>query len=87
LIYGLISGIKGLKLRKPDGAFYAFFDVRDTPLPDDKEFCRRLLEEKYVAVVPGTSFIAPGFVRMSYACSESTIREGSERIAEFVKSL
>jgi aspartate aminotransferase len=87
LTYKLVSGVKGLRLKKPDGAFYALFDVRDTPLPDDAEFCQRLLEEKYVAMVPGKAFLAPGFVRMSYACSESNIIEGASRLKDFVESL
>lgn len=87
LIYGLISDIPGIKLDKPTGAFYVFFDVRNTPVPDDMEFCRRLLEEKFVAAVPGTAFFAPGFVRMSYACSEEDIKEGVARLSDFVRSL
>ena len=87
LIFGLLSEIPGLALEKPTGAFYAFFDVRGTKIPDDVEFCTRLLEEKFVAAVPGAAFLAPGFVRMSYACSEDDIREGLRRLAEFVGSL
>jgi aspartate aminotransferase len=87
IIYGLLSEIKGLRLAKPNGAFYAFFDVRNTPVPDDMEFCRRLLEEKFVALVPGAAFLAPGFIRMSYACSEEDIRSGAARLKEFVESL
>ena len=87
MICASISEISNLRLQKPLGAFYLFFDVRDTPLPDDMEFCTRLLEERYVALVPGTAFLAPGFVRMSYACSEEDIKEGARRIEDFVKSL
>jgi aspartate aminotransferase len=87
IIFALLSGIKGLEINLPDGAFYAFFDVRGTKIPDDMEFCRRILEEKYVALVPGAAFFAPGFVRMSYACSEEDIRAGAARIKEFVESL
>jgi aspartate aminotransferase len=87
ILFGILSGIKGVKIVPPDGAFYAFFDVRGTGLPDDMEFCRRILEEKYVALVPGAAFFAPGFVRMSYACSEEDIRAGGARIKEFVESL
>lgn len=87
LIFELLSDVKGLKLGKPTGAFYAFFDVRDTPIPDDVEFCKRLLADKYVALVPGSAFLAPGFIRMSYACCEDDIREGVERLKEFVESL
>ncbi len=87
LIFDLLSEIGGLKLAKPTGAFYAFFDVRETPIPDDVEFCKQLLAEKYVALVPGAAFLAPGFVRMSYACSEDDIRGGVARLKEFVDAL
>lgn len=87
LIFRLLSEIKGLKLHKPKGAFYAFFDVRDTPIPDDMKFCERLLADKNVALVPGSAFLAPGFVRMSYACCEDDISEGAARLKEFIESL
>ena len=87
LVYGLLSEIGGLKLHKPTGAFYAFFDVRETPIPDDMQFCEQLLAGQNVALVPGSAFLAPGFVRMSYACNESDITEGVRRIKEFVDSL
>ncbi|MDR0615979.1 MAG: pyridoxal phosphate-dependent aminotransferase [Synergistaceae bacterium] len=87
IICGLLSGIKGIKAGLPDGAFYVLLDIRNTPLPDDMEFCRRLLEEKYVALVPGAAFFAPGYVRISYACSEADIREGVSRIKEFIEAL
>ena len=87
ILLGILDGIEGLKVTRPDGAFYAFLDVRGTKMPDDMEFCRRILEEKNVALVPGGAFLAPGFVRMSYACSEENIRVGAARIGEFVKEL
>lgn len=87
LIFDLLSKVGGLSLAKPTGAFYAFFDVRGTKLPDDTEFCKRLLDEQLVALVPGAAFLMPGFVRMSYACAEDDIRAGVDRIAKFVASL
>lgn len=87
LTYGLLKEIKGLKIEKPTGAFYAFFDVRGTKIPDDQEFCKRLLADKYVAMVPGSAFFAPGFVRMSYACADEDIKSGIARLKEFVESL
>ncbi|MDR1137608.1 MAG: pyridoxal phosphate-dependent aminotransferase [Synergistaceae bacterium] len=87
IMYDLLSGVSGLRLTRPDGAFYAFLDVRESKIPDDMEFCRRILEEKYVALVPGASFMAPGFVRMSYACSERELLEGAARIEEFMRSI
>ena len=40
---------------------------------------------KVVAVTPGEAFDAPGFVRISYATSMDTLREGSRRMLEFVQ--
>lgn len=86
-IVDMIRGIPGLKVREPEGAFYVFVDIRDCPVPDDMEFCDKLLTEKYVAAVPGTAFFAPGFIRLSYACSMDTIKEGMARMKEFVEGL
>ena len=86
-IVDLIRDMPYLKVREPEGAFYIFVDIRECPLPDDMEFCTRLLEEKYVAAVPGTSFFAPGFVRFSYASSMENIKEGMRRLKEFLQSL
>ena len=85
ILMNLLSGAEGLRIELPEGAFYAFLDVRNTSVPDDNEFCRRILEEKFVALVPGDAFFAPGYVRMSYACSEADIRVGAERIKEFLR--
>ena len=51
------------------------------------EFCERLLNEKYVAAVPGTAFFAPGFLRLSYACSMENIKEGMARMKKFLEGL
>lgn len=76
-----------VKVKEPEGAFYIFADIRSCPLPDDMEFCAKLLEDKYVAAVPGTAFFAPGFIRLSYACAMETIKEGMTRMKEFMESL
>ncbi|MBR4400532.1 MAG: pyridoxal phosphate-dependent aminotransferase [Synergistes sp.] len=76
-----------VKVKEPEGAFYVFADIRSCPLPDDMEFCAKLLEDKYVAAVPGTAFFAPGFIRLSYACAMETIKEGMTRMKEFMESL
>ena len=53
-------------------------------LKSSTEFAAALLEEAKVAVTPGESFGAPGFVRISYATSMENLREGSRLILEFV---
>ncbi len=78
----------GLICREPKGAFYAFPCIKSTGFTSD-EFCERLLQEKAVAVVPGTAFGkgGEGFVRASYCYSTEHIIEALKRIDEFVKEL
>jgi aminotransferase len=76
----------GLDCFEPEGAFYVFPSVSVTGLSSE-EFCRRLLLEKHVAVVPGTAFgeCGEGFVRISYCYSIRHITEAMKRIREFVE--
>jgi aspartate aminotransferase len=83
--YDMFSKINGLKLHKPNGAFYLFIQISDIS-NDSLEFCKRLLEEKQVAVVPGIAFGQEGFFRFSFATDENTIKEGINRIADFVNN-
>ncbi|MEN6380772.1 MAG: pyridoxal phosphate-dependent aminotransferase [Synergistaceae bacterium] len=87
VILELVRSMPYVKVRDPEGAFYIFIDVRESPIPDDIKFCEKLLEEKFVAAVPGAAFFAPGFVRFSYACSMDNIREGMQRLKEFLQAL
>jgi aspartate aminotransferase len=87
VILGLVRDMPYVKVRDPEGAFYIFIDVRESPIPDDIKFCERLLEEKFVAAVPGAAFFAPGFIRFSYACSMENIREGMGRLKDFLQAL
>jgi aminotransferase len=75
----------GLTCHSPRGAFYAFPSVSGTGL-DSMEFARRLLEERKVAMVPGTAFGAAGagFCRASFSTSYERIHEACERIARFL---
>jgi len=78
----------GLPCHLPGGAFYAFPSIVGTGL-EDREFCRRLLEEECVAVVPGGAFgeCGRGHVRCSYASSVEKLEQAVERIARFVSRL
>jgi aspartate aminotransferase len=94
IVQGL-NAIDGMRCRTPEGAFYAFPDVSallgkkagDKVLETDLDLATFLLEEARSAVVPGTAFGAPGFLRVSYACSEEQIDEGLRRIGEAVATL
>lgn len=75
----------GLPCPHPEGAFYAFPSIKRLPMRSE-EFCRALLEEENVAVVPGTAFGAggEGFIRCSYASSMENINEALKRIGSFL---
>lgn len=87
VILELVRNMPYVKVKDPEGTFFIFLDVRETPIPDDIKFCERLLEEKLVAAVPGAAFFAPGFIRFSYACSMDNIKEGMNRLKEFLEAL
>ena len=67
----------------PTGAFYFFLDVSAIPKGGDDAgtaFAATMLEEHGVAIVPGTAFGTPGWVRLSYAAKESDVLEAMRRI-------
>lgn len=78
----------GLTCFEPRGAFYAFPCIRSTGLTSE-EFCKRLLTEKHVAVVPGSAFgkSGEGFVRISYCYSVKHLTEALKRMREFLATL
>lgn len=71
----------------PRGAFYLWVDVRSTGLAS-REVAWRLLDERSVAVAPGTAFGGggEGFVRVSLASSEEHLTEGLRRLVDFAAS-
>ncbi len=79
----LMNEIDGLSVRKPEGAFYLFVNIKDVS-DDSIEFCKELLQEAGVAVVPGIGFGSEGYFRFSFATDMTTIREGIRRIEKFV---
>ena len=76
----------GMDCFEPFGAFYVFPSIKKFGMTSD-EFANRLLQEEKVAVVPGTAFgkCGEGFLRISYAYSIESLKEGLERIERFVK--
>jgi aspartate aminotransferase len=83
MVAGLES-VPGVRCRKPEGAFYAFADVRglyglewgQKTLENDEDIAFWLLDRAHVAVVPGSGFGQPGYLRFSYATSEERIAAG-----------
>lgn len=76
----------GLPVVEPAGAFYAFPCIEQTGLSSE-EFCERAIREAGVALVPGSCFSAPGYVRLSYCVSDADLDEGLRRLSTFVAGL
>lgn len=81
----LFNAVDGLSVVKPSGAFYLFVNIKEVE-NDSMKFCKELLEQSGVAVVPGIGFGMDGYFRFSFATDLETIKEGIRRIEEFIKS-
>lgn len=89
LVVRLASEIPGLKVNKPEGAFYLFPEVSHyfgksdggRTIADASDLAMYLLDEGHVATVAGDAFCAPGYIRLSYATSDANIVEAMKRIA------
>ena len=82
----LLDYFKGkdkIRLAAPKGAFYAFPDI-SALTEDDEMFAERLLNEKYVATVPGSAFGMKGYIRMSYSCTKDELVEALKRFDDFI---
>jgi len=82
LIVERLNGVRGIKCLLPDGAFYAFANIRDTELTSEA-FAEVLLEKAGVAACPGNFFgqAGEGYVRFCFANSEENIEEALRRVA------
>lgn len=96
LVVDALNAIDGIDCPVPEGAFYTFASCegiinRKTPsgevISSDRVFCRLLLEEASISVVPGSAFGLSPFFRISYATSEVELVEALKRIATFVSQL
>jgi len=85
-LYRRLTSIEGITCVKPMGAFYMLPNISEFGL-DSVTFSERLLEEAGVAVAPGVAFGADSNIRFSYACSLDDIREGMDRLEQFVDAL
>ena len=95
LIYKLLNDIQGFKVIKPNGAFYIFPEItgilnkkyNGAEITDSVSFAEILLKEKKAAVVPGAAFGCNNYIRLSFATSDENIKNGIQRIKEFIESL
>jgi aspartate aminotransferase len=89
-LLGALNEISGLRCPQPEGAFYAFPDVRGClkgRLRTSAEFVNELLEKEQTVVTDGAGFGADGFIRISYATSLDRLREGVRRIRRVVEGI
>jgi aspartate/methionine/tyrosine aminotransferase len=83
---GALLDDRGLPYVRPTGAFYLMADISGSGL-SDVEFATRLVRERGVAVVPGTTFgpNSGAFVRISLATAAEPLLEGVGRLADAVE--
>jgi len=91
-IVARLNAIPGFSCPTPEGAFYAYVDVREalgreiagrTP-QTSAELAELILEEAKVAVVPGEAFGPSGFLRLSYALGDEDLKKGLDRITDLL---
>ena len=82
-----IAAIDGISMPEPEGAFYGFVDISETGM-DSTTFATKALNDAKVQLIPGGLLDGgEGFVRISYACDEDTLREGLSRISNWLDSI
>jgi len=85
-IYKRLNEMEGISCVEPEGAFYAFPDIKETGM-NSTEFASKLLDETLVAVVPGIAFGSDNHIRLSYATSINEIEKGLDRIEKWLKKM
>ena len=95
LMVSLLNKIRGVKCNIPGGAFYAFPNFENyigksfngTKIKNSFVLSELFLTEANVVTVPGDGFGAPGHIRFSYPVSKKNIKEGIDRINNFLDKL
>lgn len=91
-LVGELEKIPGIKCLRADGAFYTFPSVeglynKEAGITNDMELAEYLLNEAEIAVIPGSAFGAPGYIRISYATSMENLVEAVKRIRKAAAKL
>ena len=84
--------IPGVKCAPCDGTFYIFPSIKgllglDPKITNDLEFAEYMLTEAEIALVPGSAFGAPGYIRISYATSMEKLKEAMQRMRTAIAKL
>ena len=88
-VYQRLNAIDGISCLPSDGTFYSFPDVRGfidklDGVNDDLELSEYLIEKAGVALVPGSAFGSPGYIRISFATSLDVLKDALDRIEKVV---
>ena len=86
-VLGQLENIKGVECNASEGTFYIFPNMQEVidqldDIKDDIQFAEYLIEEAGIALVPGSAFGAPGYMRISFATSMENLEEGMKRLKE-----
>lgn len=83
-----LNNISGIRCGMPEGAFYAWANIKDIGI-SSQQFTEELLEQQKVAVIHGSSFgeFGEGYFRMTCVKSKKDLQEGIARIENYVKRL
>lgn len=81
-------GKLGVKCTDPDGAFYIFACIEPWGL-SSQAFAKKLLHHEKLAVVPGDAFgpSGEGWIRLSFANDEETLKEAFSRLGRFLRKI
>ncbi len=90
-VFAALNAIDGIHCLPADGAFYSFPDCREvietmSNIASDVDFAEFLINEAEIAVVPGSAFGAPNYMRLSYATSMENLEEALDRLARALKN-
>jgi aspartate aminotransferase len=88
-VYETLNTISGVEVIPCDGTFYSFpsfqavIDSRDD-VADDVQLAQLLLEKSDVALVPGSAFGLPGYLRLSFATDMQSLEKALTRIRQAI---
>ena len=86
VLYDGLKNIQGIFIQKPNGAFYAFPRLPDASITS-VDFCKKVLNEKGLVIVPGKAFGDDQCFRISCAASEDKIIEGLKRLKDAISTI
>lgn len=95
LLVSRLNKIKGISCVLPEGAFYAFPNIkrllglkfREVTITSSIDFCKLLLKEAHIATVPGSAFGLEGYFRISYGVSINEIEQAMDKLEAFIMEI